>query len=455
MQNIYAYSSASGEFTPIIEANAKKPKSETYNTDSIIALNQYKALDYPTDPVSLAEYINISSLHRRALSLKVNAIVGNGYNFYNTKDNIDIIREFSGNPNNNFGDTLDSLLNTLIYNLEFSGNGFIECIKAGNAIAWYPTNTLYTYVVPNKKNTDVEMYVKVDNDYNVKKEFSALRFDENIINGRRYMFHLKNDCISSDYYGEPEYVSAINSISGNYIIDQWKINFFNNNARFDYAIIINGGELDKSAKDKIKAHLEENHSTYERSHKALVLGLPEGVTIDIKQLNQTTGDEFLKTKDYLKLQILSAHGIVPDILGVANGGKSIGGNDALGALKLFNETYVKPKQRIIEIAINKLFVKFFDINPEFKLNQMNITDKKTEALIRQMDITSGILSRSYAQRKHYPEQTPEDVLEINTEYMVRIEGNRSKEADESNKPEDNHNSMENLDAEESDLTTGE
>jgi len=201
------------------------------------------------------------------------------------------------------------------------------------------------------------------------------------------------------------------SIDINYAIDTWIESFMSNNARFDFLLVTTGQYLSEKQENKVKSTLTGAKGV-ENSGKGGILSLDSDSDVKLLELNKVDHSSFLDGKGEYIQQICQAHGLSGHSLGFSKGGKSIAGNEAIGALRKDNEVTIYPMQVKLENDFNRLFYMLFGVNPDMKFKRMDVVSDKEKAVIRSTDIGSGIISPSYARRKSYPDMTQEEIDEI-------------------------------------------
>ena len=91
--------------------------------------------------------------------------------------------------------------------------------------------------------------------------------------GRRRLLHevihLRNYHPRSSYYGLPDFLPALRALIGNKMAGDFNIQFFENNAVPQYAIIVKGGELAKGTRKRIEEYFREHIKG--QAHKTLIL----------------------------------------------------------------------------------------------------------------------------------------------------------------------------------------
>lgn len=175
----------------------------------------------------------------------------------------------------------------------------------------------------------------------------------------------------SDYYGEPEYISALTTIKSDDALREFNYNGFKSGRIPNYLIIITGNFEDDTAEDP---ETGEEYSPFEENMQdelaavkntpgsALVYMLPttgvDGATINvevIKLSDEITDASFEQMRLSNRDEILEAHEVPPQRLGINPTG-ALGGNLSLEINKQYNSKVIHPEQAQLENLLNKLVI---------------------------------------------------------------------------------------------------
>lgn len=197
---------------------------------------------------------------------------------------------------------------------------------------------------------------------------------------------------NNSYYGIPDVVKAIESVAGNKFASKYNLEYFENKAVPRYALIIKGGKLSKDAERSLAQYWRNNLKG--QSHGTLVIPVPaskDKVDVEFKPIEASVQEASFV--NYFKLnreEILMAHRVPPEKVGVNSNS-----NNALGqqADKTFKEQVCHPAQRTIEKKLSRIFREKQNIF-KFKLNELTLTDEKTQAEIDEKYVRLGIKTRN-------------------------------------------------------------
>ena len=194
----------------------------------------------------------------------------------------------------------------------------------------------------------------------------------------------------SDFYGLPDVIPALGAIVGDVSRRDYNIAFFDNFGVPAYVVMISGdfdpgepvdseGNPDDGGKTPLEWAIEEHFEAISKNpHSTLVLSVPSAedgqgeVEIDIKPLSVETKDaSFRMYRMDNRDEILSAHGVDPYRVGIAETG-SLSGATADVATDIYKESVVEPRQSEIAHWVNQHVVS--DPGWEFRLQELDTTD---------------------------------------------------------------------------------
>ena len=236
--------------------------------------------------------------------------------------------------------TPSKLLYKFALNAETYGTAFIEKAGLESSFAIYPLNTRAARI-----GKDYSIYQDAPNEY-IPLSGAAFTYPT----------------ILSDYYGEPEYVGAINQIYTLYKADVYNSKFFDNGGKPDQAIIFEDSDPTDEQIDAIKKFYKKEFVGYQNAHKTLILTTGEGngetkPKIRIEDIGKVEDLSFEKLKKIGRDEIVAAHGVPPRLVGIVESGALGGGGELIGQLHMFNELNIKPKMALIEEFFNSLNIK--------------------------------------------------------------------------------------------------
>lgn len=349
------------------------------------------------NPEFLASMMIQNTYHARCIKQKAADTVGLGVNVLPitsddknpNKDNKAVLTDWIKNINPEF--TFTEILDKMCVDLESIGYGAIEVVRnrAGKPARFnhIPAKTVRVKLDGTgiiQKIGIKEVHFKYFGDTELRNDpISGKPQTEVII--------LHNYSPLSDWYGIPDYIPAIGAMIGNVNVRDFNINFFDNNAVPQYAVVITGGEVSEDVENIIKEHFKRHIKGNANNHKTLVLTLPDGVKVDFKPLQSDIKDgHFRNYRIDNRDEVIAAHGVPPSRIGVAeNGTGSKVGSTAGDATEIYKNAVIDQRQEKLEKRLNRVisddkvglgikdwYVKFNEIDMNDEEKQSQIDDRR-------------------------------------------------------------------------------
>jgi len=379
--------------------------------------------------LSLAGIYEFNSVHKACINLKAELCSGLGVSF--KKGVPEKIQKFFDNPNNNFNENFSSLCVKLMIDYQAIGRFALEVVRGVDEFSLYHIPAHEIYAVQDGSSIRVKNYLqqtsggyfKPFKKYNPSKKVRG----SSVLTMEEYS-------PTSRFYGIPEWMPAKKAIIGNDTISDYMLNFFENNARPDYFIIITGTTLTTEQRNTLETNLRLTKGV-DNAHKlvTLTIGNPNA-KIEIKEMSKIIDDNFRNTKIDNRDEIALAHKVPPKILGISSAGSLGSGNEAIGALKILVECVIKPMKKRFEEIMNKLLQAEFGFDKEiFEFKNISLVNEKDLAIIHKTYIGEGIMSINEARKElGKPELDGEEYdkveakaynksLEINPDDMTNID----------------------------------
>lgn len=274
---------------------------------------------WPIDPQALAGLYFYHSDHARACQIKAEGIAGGGW---------------QAAPPALATLLPVSVLTRLALDLEVYANAFIELQRTrggqiiGLNILPAPTITLRQAGGLRQRVIDQSRWVTID------------LVPEDTL-------HLRALCPLGYHYSVPVWTGARAMMDLIYAATRYNARFFESGAIPEHAVIHKGGpELSATQKDTIKTFFKDEFQGVERSRRTLLLsGLQDTETIEFRNVSQHQEGEFLKLIEAARVQLPSAHGVPPRLLGIMSAGQLGGVSEVAQQMLMFQEFTVKPRQR--------------------------------------------------------------------------------------------------------------
>ncbi len=227
------------------------------------------------------------------------------------------------------------------------------------------------------------------------------------------LIHLRCYVPTEQYYGLPEWLTALIGMEGTRAAEEWNADRFQHNTIPRKIITFIGGEQD----DELEATIEDYFTTVAkgRNHRPLVLfatpvdGMEMGdARIQVDSLETEAQDAgFLEYQNQNRDQVVAAHGVPPALMGVQAAGR-LGGKGADEMQRRdFKRLVVVPRQRRLEEILNERLIADtehgFGITDwvlrlgDFDLSDQTFSVAKAEQL-RKL-VSSGLLTANEARQE--------------------------------------------------------
>lgn len=240
------------------------------------------------------------------------------------------------------------------------GNGYMEVIRAGNAIKGIhslpaPQTFVeveeggYEYhykILPGEGMSTERTFVR----FGEKKEAIArLRLTEDP-DKISEVIHFRRPTSLSPWYGYPDWLSAVPSIELQQCMTQYQYDFFLNRGVPEFMLFVMGQKLPPDDWTKIENALKANIGLG-NTHKSLALNLsnPE-IKIQLEKLgiDQQPEGGFEQTETSKALTIVTAHRVPPLLAGIQIPGKMGAANEMINAMMAFQTLVIEPVQALFQ-----------------------------------------------------------------------------------------------------------
>ena len=326
---------------------------------------------YPDYLVSL---MNRSAKHNAILKRKNDMISGGGW----LMEGLDASAvSFIYNPYNEMN--MDEIVSRTSYDLEIFGAFCLEIIYSKDKTKIAEVN----YLPVNKiRLSECGKYIYYCNDWSNIRKFAPQKYP--VYNPKNptsnQILYYKEYRPGVEYYGQPDYISAVNWIELEYEISEYHLGQVKNG--FSPGMIINftnGVPSDDEMQDIIR-QLRFDFEGAQNSGKTMFLfsdGQDRAAQITPVALNDSD-QRFIELNKEITQGILTGHQITnPIIMGVAIPGELGAKNEIIEAVEIFQSMYVNPKQKLIEGVYNKL-LKFNGSTSTLELQKYELDVQKIE-----------------------------------------------------------------------------
>ena len=402
-------------------------------------LQEKKFVRPPYDPSVVIGWMKANTTHSACIHAKASMIAGNGYEITAPEDEwTDGFKRFIEEPNNIPEQTFEDLIYSTVLNGETFNNAYFQIRKAGPRVAIYSVNAKNIFIKPIYDPQDRPIAGTVDSylyicryhgDFSMKDTYVYKPFSRVIGNRDSRLYHIKGASLQSDFYGEPSYLSIDRAIMESGYISEFNINFFSNNAQPNYVIGITGVKMNKKAKEELIKNMQDKLKGIENQHRGLVMIFDnEKADFVVKEMSKSYEESFSKLKKDIAEVISTAHLMPMELLPQSGSSNFGGGTATIGALKVFLEMIIKPRQKFYENNINRLMQTLFGFDPKIRLKSIKITTEKDDAIVHTMYLKENVLTvqevREDLRKRDIPitETGPKGEANVTTEGEPRGDG---------------------------------
>ena len=383
--------------------------SELYGTNSIIRP--------PYNPDDLVNLLDANTFHTRCVKQKAIDTVGMGFKIlpYDTDPNkvagteiqVKEVEDFFKNCNKKL--TFEEVLERAAVDFESVGWLALEITRYKDTKP-ARINHIPAHTVRYRANGEGLIQKRNGKEVQFKWLFDEeSKTDPNTQKEMTEVLYVADYQPKSDFYGIPGYIPAVGAMVANNYARDYNINFFGNNAIPQYAVIIEGGELDAEVEKVIQEHFKTNLKGVNNAHRTLILSGPEGVKIKLEPLaiEVKEGHFRLYRKDN-RDEIVASHGVPGYRIGIIEVG-ALGGNVAQESTKIYKNTIINPRQQRLESRFTQILHKLFGLTTHyFKFNEIDTDDEKivteiekNKAEAAKIWIEFGVLTPNQARMKYH------------------------------------------------------
>lgn len=337
-----------------LETNIVKP---TESTTARGFVSWGKNNDFPDYLLDLRE--NVSTL--RALQ--------DGLRDYIAGDGVDVyVAQFKDSINKN-GDTLEDLISWIAEDLAIYGGFALNILR--NRLGGIAE--LYYLPFFNIRVSEDRKTIYYAQDWG--KSFGRVKYIEypsfNILEPNQYnsIFYFKLSHGLS-VYPEPIYSSALIACETEKLINHFHLNSINNNFNGSYIINFNSGKPNQTQKEEIENHFYDKYSGPENASRPVLCfnNSKENETTIAKIDSEDYGERYKTLSERTRQELFTAFRAVPNLFGIMTETTGFSEQEFSESFKLFNRTMVKPIQKAVSRALDKILgpgwgkIKPFTIN---------------------------------------------------------------------------------------------
>ena len=382
-------------------------KATNYNEELTVASKQinpglayrngYGIFDVITPPYNMYElssYYDTSFSNHAAIDAKVANSIGMGFHFEMTPSTLAALENMEeGSPKDkakrrierlkhelthylescNNEDNFIKVLEKVVTDMQATGNGYIEIGRTTQGdIGYIGHIPAPTVRVRRLRDGFVQI---IAGSVTYFRNFGANNPNPVTADPRpNEVLHLKEYSPLNTFYGVPDVVSALSSLKGDAMAQQYNIDYFQNKAVPRYVITVKGAKLSAEAEDKLFRFFQT--SLRGQNHRTLYVPLPpdtDGNPIEFKMepVENTVQDaSFDKYRSRNRDDILMAHQVPMTKLGMG-GGATISNGMQLD--RTFRDQVARPLQQYVAKFINSIIEEKTDVL-QLVFNQASLTD---------------------------------------------------------------------------------
>ncbi len=198
--------------------------------------------------------------------------------------------------------------------------------------------------------------------------------DKKIERANELIFY-RNYYPQSDYYGAPNILPSVGSVTGLIGVRDFNLSFFENYG-VPAALIILKGRWDKASAKKICDFLDVEIKGSDNAHKTMAIHPSKDSEFIFEKLSAEVREgSFDKYQITLRNEVLVVYKMPPYRIGIAEEG-ALGGSTASESTRIYVSSVVTPLEKVVErLVTDKLFVDGLNVkNYTFNLNELDIRD---------------------------------------------------------------------------------
>ena len=371
-------------------------------------------IDPPYNPKSLTAFLHKSSDHSACVKAKAHDTGGLGYDLVPTTEDpkmasveqFDKVMAFLNkcNPKKTFTQIVDSVL----IDKEATGNGWLEVARnlmgepafldhapSRQMRVRKPATDGYVQIVGDGRGTGKKIYFQEFGKKVVRGplgEVTDLNFmnpktgkpDEGLgmLVSANEVIHLALFDPTNKWYGIPDIIPAIGALLGNLEARDFNLDFFENHAVPEYAVVFKGTKkVPEDTQDYVRQYFKRNIKG--KAHRALVIALPDGLSVEFKPLwVDITDASWQKYKEQNTDEIIRAEQVPPHRVMIQRKG-SLGGDSNDEQMETYKRSVIDKRQNELEeVFTQKLIRDGFGFNDwRFEFADLDLKDEERQAKI--------------------------------------------------------------------------
>ena len=303
-------------------------------------------------PQHLADLKRKSSTHRAILAQKTIFTTGAGFLTESEKT-----LEYLKSVNANDQSFLDVWKN-LVDDYYSFGNSYLEIVHYKGGVSFYHIDS--TKVRISKDQENVIIHNQWDRYMQTKDEARVIPFYPNFVNskgGKRSVIHIKDYEPEFNFYGLPDYVAALESISVDYEIGRWNNTKFKNHFQPSSIVEINGDMSDEDAENLVEE--ARTKFTGEGNNGKILFLVKNGDSspATVTNIDDRSDGNFMELQNVTNQNIITAHRWQPSLSGIVSAGKmSNTGSEIRIAYEMVMSTVVKGVAETLLNPVRKILI---------------------------------------------------------------------------------------------------
>lgn len=217
------------------------------------------------------------------------------------------------------------------------GNGFLEARRSRAKTLIGLKHSLGKYM---RRGLDLDQYFFVQ-DYGTVHEFN-----------KGAVFHLREPDLHQEVYGLPQYLGALQAAFLNEAATLFRRRYYRNGAHAGFILYVTDPAQDQDDIERMREQLVQSKGV--GNFKNLFYYAPDGKPDGIKLIpisEVAAKDDFLNIKNSSRDDVLAAHRVPPQLMGMMPNNTG-GFGDVEKAARVFARNEIEPLQQCIKDAIN-------------------------------------------------------------------------------------------------------
>ena len=330
-------------------------------------------------PQHLADLRRKSSTHRAILAQKTVFTTGAGF-LCEDKKTSDYLESVNANDEH-----FMVVWKNLVDDYYTFGNAYLEIVHYQGGVALYHIDATKVRISKDKEN--IIIHNEWDKYIQRKEEAKVLPFYPNFINtegGKRSAIQIKDYEPEFTFYGLPDYVASLESISVDYEIGRWNNTKFKNHFQPSSIVEINGDMSDEEAENLVQE--ARTKFTGESNNGKILFLVKNGDSspATVTNIQDNSDGNFMELQSVTNQNIITAHRWQPALSGIVSAGKlNNTGSEIRIAYEMVMSTVVKGVAETIMNPIKKILQ-----DNNYNCDTLEVKYKPPISFMSDIDITT-------------------------------------------------------------------